>query len=44
MHLAGKAMHLTLYAVILAVPISGVLMMAAKGRSFEVSGYSPCRR
>ena len=38
MHLAGKAMHLTLYAVILAVPISGVLMMAAKGRSFEVFG------
>ena len=38
MQFAGKAMHLTLYAVILAVPISGVLMMAAKGRSFEVFG------
>ena len=38
MQFAGKAMHLTLYAVILAVPISGVLMMAAKGRSFDVFG------
>jgi cytochrome b561 len=38
MRLAASAMHLTLYAVILAVPISGVLMMAAKGRPFDVFG------
>ncbi|MGA7454771.1 MAG: cytochrome b [Rhodoplanes sp.] len=38
LRLAGKAMHLTLYAVVLAVPISGILMMAAKGRSFDVFG------
>jgi cytochrome b561 len=38
MRLAAKAMHLMLYAVILAVPIGGVLMMAAKGRSFDVFG------
>lgn len=35
---AGKAMHITLYVLTFAVPISGVLMMAAKGRSFEVFG------
>ena len=38
MQLAGKAMHLALYAVLVAVPISGVLMMAAKGRAFDVFG------
>ena len=38
MQLAASAMHLMLYAVILAVPISGILMMAAKGRSFAVFG------
>jgi len=36
MQLAAKAMHLALYAVLVAVPISGVLMMAAKGRAFDV--------
>ena len=38
MQLGGKAMHLTLYAVVLVVPISGILMMSAKGRSFDVFG------
>ena len=38
MRLAASAMHLMLYAVILAVPIGGVLMMAAKGRPFAVFG------
>ena len=38
LQLAGKAMHLTLYAVMLAVPISGILMMSVKGRSFDVFG------
>jgi cytochrome b561 len=31
-------MHLTLYATTIAVPISGILMMSAKGRSFDVFG------
>ena len=38
MQLAAKAMHLALYAMLVAVPISGVLMMAAKGRAFDVFG------
>ena len=38
LQLARKAVHLTLYAVVLAVPISGILMMSAKGRSFDVFG------
>ncbi len=38
LQLAGHAMHLVLIAVVLAVPISGILMMAAKGRSFDVFG------
>ena len=38
LQLAGKAMHLTLYATMLAVPISGILMMSAKSRSFDVFG------
>jgi cytochrome b561 len=35
---AAKAMHLALYALALAVPIGGLVMMAAKGRSLEVFG------
>lgn len=38
MRLAASAMHLMLYALILAVPIGGILMMAAKGRPFDVFG------
>ncbi|MFY9699303.1 MAG: cytochrome b [Rhodoplanes sp.] len=38
LQLAGRAMHLTLYATTIAVPISGILMMSAKGRSFDVFG------
>jgi cytochrome b561 len=38
MQFAASAMHLVLSAVVLAVPIGGVLMMAAKGRPFDVFG------
>lgn len=38
MKLAAHAMHITLFALVLAIPLSGILMMAAKGRSFDVFG------
>jgi superoxide oxidase len=38
LYVAAKAMQVALYALLVAIPLSGVLMMAAKGRSFEVFG------
>lgn len=38
LQLAASAMHVALYAAVLAVPLSGILMMAAKGRAFDVFG------
>lgn len=34
----AQAMHVALYAAVLAVPLCGLLMMAAKGRAFDVFG------
>jgi cytochrome b561 len=39
LRIAAKAMHLALYALLVLVPLSGLLMMAAKGRSVEVFGF-----
>ena len=38
LYVAAKAMQVALYVLLVAIPLSGVLMMAAKGRSFEVFG------
>jgi len=38
LQIAAKAMHVALYAAVLAVPLCGLLMMAAKGRAFDVFG------
>jgi cytochrome b561 len=38
LYVAAKVMQIALYALLVAIPLSGVLMMAAKGRSFEVFG------
>lgn len=38
LYVAAKAMQLALYALLIAIPVSGVLMMAAKGRAFDVFG------
>jgi cytochrome b561 len=38
LYVAAKGMQVALYALLVAIPLSGVLMMAAKGRSFEVFG------
>ena len=38
LYLAAKTMQVALYLLLVAIPATGVLMMAAKGRSFEVFG------
>lgn len=38
LQVAAQAMHVALYAAVLAVPLCGLLMMAAKGRAFDVFG------
>lgn len=38
LQVAAQAMHVVLYAAVLAVPLCGLLMMAAKGRAFDVFG------
>lgn len=40
MHLAAKAGHLTLYALLIAVPLLGMLMVWAKGRPVMFFGTS----
>lgn len=40
MHLAAKAGHLTLYALLIAVPLVGMLMVWAKGRPVMFFGTS----
>jgi cytochrome b561 len=37
--LAARAMHLTLYAALVAVPVAGMMLMWAKGRSVGVFGF-----
>lgn len=37
--LAARVMHLTLYAALVAVPVAGMLMVWAKGRSVGVFGF-----
>jgi cytochrome b561 len=38
LYVAAKIMQVALYVLLVAIPATGVLMMAAKGRSFEVFG------
>jgi len=38
LYVAAKAMQVALYALLVAIPLSGLLMMAAKGRGFDVFG------
>jgi len=38
LYLAAKTMQISLYLLLVAIPATGMLMMAAKGRSFEVFG------
>jgi superoxide oxidase len=38
LHLAARTMQLALYALLIAIPTTGLLMMAAKGRAFEMFG------
>jgi superoxide oxidase len=38
LYVSAKGMQVALYALLVAIPATGVLMMAAKGRSFDVFG------
>jgi len=38
LRLGAKVVHVALYLVLFAIPLTGLLMMAAKGRSVEVFG------
>ena len=38
LYVAAKTMQVALYVLLVALPLTGILMMAAKGRSFEMFG------
>jgi cytochrome b561 len=38
--LAARAMHLALYALMLLLPVTGYLMVNAKGRVVELAGFA----